>query len=120
MTVLSFVSLTVNQHDALLEGYCMPDLHLAVRPLQNISGQEEDESGASLNALKHALLCQIAGTVVVPDGATIKLIASRICVSIFSHSPNTEAEPLEFEVYGVCLILPRFLAMARKCKQTHT
>ena len=61
----------------------MPDLHLAVRPLQNISGQEEDESGASLNALKHALLCQIAGAVVVPDGATIKLIASRICVSIF-------------------------------------
>ena len=60
------VSLTMQQDDGLLERQRVPDLHLAVRPLQDARRQEQEEGGCLLDALEHALLGQIVGAVVVP------------------------------------------------------
>ena len=59
-------ALTVEQHDGLLERQRVPDLHLAVRPLQDARRQEQEEGGCLLDALEHALLGQVDGPVVIP------------------------------------------------------
>ena len=65
--VRTFVSpLTVEQHHGLPERQRVPDLHLAVRPLQHARRQEEHEGRRLLDALEHALLGQVVGAVVVP------------------------------------------------------
>ena len=92
----SHKSLTVQQDDGLLERQRVPDLHLAVVALQNSARQKEHKGRCLLNALEHAILCQVVGAVVVP---------------------RLEAHPLELEVDGVGLVAPSALAMAA---QTHT
>ena len=57
---------TVEQHDRLLERQGVPDLHLAVRTLQHIKGEKEQEGCRPLDALQHALLGEVAGPIVVP------------------------------------------------------
>ena len=78
----------MQQHHGLLERHRMPDLHLAVRPLQHAQAQEQDERRRLLNALQHALLGDIGGAVVVPAAV---------------------AEPLELEVEGISLVTARGL-----------
>ena len=58
--------LTVEQHQGLLERQRVPDLHLAVRTLQDVRRKKEHEGGSLLDALQHAFLGQVVGTVVVP------------------------------------------------------
>ena len=62
----SSAPLTVEHDDRLLERQGVPDLHLAVGSLQNPGTQEEYEGRCLLNALEHALLGQVVGSVVVP------------------------------------------------------
>ena len=84
---------TVQQDHGLLESYCMPDLHLAVWPIQHVGGQEEYKGRRPLNSLQHALLREVRGPVVVP---------------------HLEAHSLELEVDGVGLVAARALAMAER------
>ena len=60
------LALTVEQHQGLLERQGVPDLHLAVRPIEHVGRQEEDEGRRPLDALQHALLGQVGRAVVVP------------------------------------------------------
>ena len=76
--------LTVQQDDGLLERHRVPDLQLAVRPLQYARGEEQDEGRRPLDALQHALLGQVVGAVVVP---------------------RLEAHALELKVDGIGLVL---------------
>ena len=57
--------LTVQQDNGLLERQGMPDLQLAVGTLQDARRKEEHERCCFLDALEHALLCQVVGAVVV-------------------------------------------------------
>ena len=64
--MLHCAHLTVEQDDGLLERQGVPDLQLAVGTLQDARRKEEHERCCFLDALEHALLCQIIGAVVVP------------------------------------------------------
>ena len=74
------------QHHRLLECKGVPDLHLAVRAVEHwrlgpsknnkyerngnlltISAEEEEKHGCLLNALEHALFCEVVGAVVIPN-----------------------------------------------------
>ena len=71
------LALTVQQDDRLLERHGVPDLHLAVGTLQDAAREKEHERGSLLDALEHALLCQIVGAVVVLQTQTSKARARR-------------------------------------------
>ena len=57
--------LTVQQYHGLLERQRVPDLHLAVGTLQDSLREEEHKGCRLLDALEHAVLGQVVGTVVV-------------------------------------------------------
>ena len=56
---------TVNEYDGHAQLQRLPDLHLAVRPLEHADAQEQHKSGTVLDAVQHALLGKVRGPVVV-------------------------------------------------------
>ena len=58
-------TLTVNEHDGLAQLQSLPDLHLAVGPLEHADAEEEEDGGAVLDAIQHAVLGQVRSAVVV-------------------------------------------------------
>ena len=78
------LALTVNQHHGLLERERVPDLHLAVRTLQHVDREEENEGRRLLDALEHALLGQIVSTVVVPHLEAHALELKVNCIGLVS------------------------------------
>ena len=59
-------ALTVQQDDWLLERQSVPDLHLAVRPVQDVDRKKENEGCRPLDALEHPLLGEVGRAIVIP------------------------------------------------------